>query len=1058
MKKLFNIWNALMPFYRLVLRKYFLHLLSFIALLTASPKLYSKGIEYNPKTVEMRTGREVRNIGHGKNQQILIDGTVTDENGQPLPGASILEKGTTNGTQSDFDGKFSIEVLDENATLVISYLGFSTQEIPLNGQITLSVALKEDAAGLEEVVVVGYGTQKKINVTGSVGDIGGEELTERPINNVANMLQGKLTGVRVNQGSGQPGKENTTIRIRGTGTLSGAGSNPLVIIDGIAGSLNDVDSENVESISVLKDAASAAIYGARAANGVIVVTTKTGKRGEIDITYHGNTAYHSATVLPDFINNSVEYMELWNSSSLRQGIPNLFTQDQINAYRNAPSGDPQHPNFNWLDYSIRSVPVYRHNLGISGGSEKTRFYANMGYYEQKGIVIGHNYKKYTGQLKFDTQISDHLSFGANITMAMGDRKEPWLTDDDFILLIYGSQPMLGPYLADGSGRYSHQAWPEKWTNRNPEFVANEGGNFFESMNIRANAFLNVDILPELRWQIRGAYDYTDTYNKFVNYPIEAYAFATGEYYSDGWPTFSGVRDRYERSKLPTFYTTLNYAKSFSGKHNFSVLAGFNQESYKWRYLEGSRRDFNFPQLVELDAGNTEGQTTSGSSNEWAIQSFFGRLTYDYKGKYLFEANGRYDGTSRIYRDNRWGFFPSLSSGWRVSQENFMKEWDWIDNLKVRASWGKLGNQNIGNYPYQDVLSTVNYPLGTNGLDQGLVQNGLTDKTLEWETTTSIDIGLDLSLGRGLFSMVFDWYKKDTEGILSEAQIPASVGLSAPTINYASMENKGIEVLLGHKNKVGELSYSISLNYSKNINEVTKVSAPNYGLRSIVEGHPINAYYMVEWDGIFQSQAEIDTAPEHPGEPKPGDLRFKDANGDGIINADDRVFADGANPDYVYGGNVELQWRNWDLSLFFQGVKGQKYYLTWWGFWPFTQGTAPTTDWRNAWTPENHSETMPALWNFSTYGDTPMSGTQNTFDLHDASYVRLKNLQVGYNFSQEICQKIKMKEIRLYLSGDNLITSTKLKHVDPERSGTGNSTRGSVYPQTKIFSMGVKLKL
>ena len=993
-----------------------------------------------------------------KAQQFKISGSVSDANGQPLPGANILEKGTTNGTQSDFDGNFSLEVASGNATLVVSYIGFKTQEILVNQQTNITVALQEDAAGLDEVVVVGYGTQKKINLTGAVANIDDEELTKRPINNIANMLQGKLTGVLINQGSGQPGKESTYIRIRGTGTFSGAGSNPLVIIDGIAGSLDNIDPENVESISVLKDAASASIYGARAANGVIVVTTKTGSTKGIDIDYHGSVSYHSATILPDFVNNSVEYMEMWNTAHQRQGIPNLFSQSQIDSYRNAPPNDPMHPNFNWLDYCIRTVPVYRHNLSVSGGNEKTHFYANLGYFDQEGIVIGHNYKKYTGQLNLDTKVTDKLTFGANISMAVGDRKEPWLTDSDFLLIVYGAQPMYSPYLADGSGRYSHNAWPEFWVNRNPEFVANEGGNFYDSKNIRVNAFLKYDFLPELTWEIKGSIDYSDSFNKFVNYPIEAYSFATGEYYSDGWPVFNGVSNRFEKSQLPTFYTTLNYAKEFSGGHNVSALVGYNEEEFHWRYLEGSRRAYNFPQLTEIDAGSSEGQGLGGTASEWAIQSYFGRLTYNYKERYLFEANARYDGTSRIVDKNRWGFFPSVSAGWRVSNETFMQDVDWVDNLKLRASWGELGNQNIGNYPYQDVLSISNYPL-SGGLDQGVIQTRLTDKNLKWEKTTSTDIGVDLSFGGGLFSMVFDWYKKDTEGILSETEIPWSVGLTPPIINFASMENKGIEILLGHKNKIGELSYSVDFNFSKNKNEVTKVKAPSYGRNSTVEGHTIGEYYMVEWDGIFQSQAEIDAAPTHPGNPKPGDLRFKDANGDGVINSDDRVFVDGVQPDFTYGGNISLQWKNWDMSVFFQGVEGQKYYLTWWGFWPFTQGTAPTKDWRNAWTPENPSQTMPALWTFSTYGYTPMSGTENTYNLKDASYMRIKNLQIGYNLPKEVCEKIRLKSARLYFSADNLFTFTKMKYVDPERLGTEWwSTRGSVYPQTKILSFGVKLKL
>ena len=494
------------------------------------------------------------------------------------------------------------------------------------------------------------------------------------------------------------------------------------------------------------------------------------------------------------------------------------------------------------------------------------------------------------------------------------------------------------------------------------------------------------------------------------------------------------------------------------------LLGTNQEYFFTRNLSGYRQDFNFPDLTELNAGGSKGQTTSGTASEWGIRSYFGRLTYDYKGKYLFEANARYDGTSRIYKDNRWGFFPSFSAGWRISDEQFMKSLSWMNNLKLRASWGQLGNQNIGNYPFQDVLSLTSYPMDAT-LSQGVIQSRLTDKNLRWEKTTSTDIGLDMTVANGLFSMVFDWYKKGTDGILSQAQIPASVGLDAPTVNYASMENKGVEFLLGHTNKIGEFTYSVNLNYSANRNVVTKVLAPSLGLNSTVVGQPLGSFYMVQWDGIFQSDAEIAAAPLHPGSPKPGDLRFKDVGGpnntgpDGKIDANDRVFVKGAQPDFTYGANINVKWHNWDISMFLQGVKGQKQYHTWWAYYPFTQGTPPTTDWRNAWTPENHSTTMPALWTFADYGYTPMSGTDNTFYLQDASYLRLKNLQIGYDLSKKICAKMKMKEVRLYFSGDNLLTFTKMKYVDPERvDDQWWSTRGSVYPQAKTLSFGIKVKL
>ena len=986
------------------------------------------------------------------NIQSEITGTVVDENGDLLPGVSIMIVGTTQGTQTDFDGKYSI-LASQGDTLVFSFVGMISQEQIIGEETTIDVVLITDTNVLDEVIVTGYTEVKKANLTGAVSTLDGEEMMERPVANTTSLLQGKMAGVRINQGSGQPGKENSFIRIRGTGTFSGAGSDPLVIVDGISGSLNDVNPESIESISVLKDAASAAIYGARAANGVIVVTTKNGKKGDLELSYHGNFGFQSAAIVPDFVTSSVEYMEMWNQAHLRQGIDNLFPQSDIDAYRNADPGDPKYPNFDWMDHSMNTAFVQRHTLNASGGSEKTNFFVNGTILDQPGVVIGHDYRSYSGQLKIETKVTDFITFGANVAYKSGKRKEPTFTDSDFILMIYGAQPMYSPYLADGSGRYTHNAWPEKWVNRNPEMIANEGGNYSSSEVLRINSFIKVDILPELTWLVKGAVEISNNFNKLHGYGVDSYSFSNNEYYSNGWPAFDGVRDSYSHTVLPTFFSTLAYNKTFSEAHNFSALVGYNQENYENRWAQASRKDFNFSYIDQINGGGTERQTTGGSASEWAIQSFFGRIAYDYKGKYLFEANARYDGTSRITEDNRWGFFPSFSVGWRLSDEDFMGDVDWVDDLKLRASWGQLGNQNIGNYPYQDVLTIVNYPRGSS-LDQGVIETKLTDKNLEWETTTSTDIGLDMNLWNSLIYLTFDWYKKDTEGILASQQIQSSVGLNPPIVNYSSMENKGIEIQAGHRNTIGDFTYSVDLNFAKNKNKVTKVLSDPFDR---IVGRPVGEYFIVEWDGIFNSQAEIDAAPTHPYTPKPGDIRLKDANGDGEIDSDDRVFVSGAHPDFTYGATFNLRWKNFDMSLFFQGVEGQKRYVDWWGFYPFTQGTAPTTNWRNAWTPENQSQTTPALWTFSTYNYAPNT-YRSTHYLHDASYLRLKNLQIGYNFPKEVIQKVKLDDLRVYFSGDNLITWTQMPNVDPERLGTQWwSNRGSVYPQTKIVSFGVKFK-
>lgn len=482
------------------------------------------------------------------------------------------------------------------------------------------------------------------------------------------------------------------------------------------------------------------------------------------------------------------------------------------------------------------------------------------------------------------------------------------------------------------------------------------------------------------------------------------------------------------------------------------MGGYSQEKNSFRYLDGKKISFPSDAFTELKPGSSEGQSVTGNLEEWAMRSWFGRINYDYHGKYLLEANLRYDGTSRIYKDNRLGAFPSFSGGWRISQENFMKDYNWLDNLKLRASWGKLGNQNIGLYPYQDVYDTsYNYSYD-NSVEQGVALTRLTDKNLKWETTKVIDIGVDASFKRGLFSVAFDWYNKTTDDILYQIEIPASIGLAPPTTNYAKMRNKGFEIELGHLYKIKEFTYSVNFNLSRNRNEVLRISSPTYGTTTIQEGLPWKSYYLVEWTGIFQSEEEINNAPRHPYGPQPGDLKFKDQNNDNVIDEKDCVVVDGAHPKFYYGGSVNLQWKNFDLNAFFQGVQGQKFFVNEYGADPFIQGIAPTKDfWKNSWTPENQSNTYPAMY---AHGYGPVTGTPSTYHLQNASYCRLKNLTIGYTVPRALCSKIGMKNIRVYFSGDNLATITKYPYADPERTGSGMFVS---YPQLRSFTFGLNVQ-
>ena len=996
-------------------------------------------------------------------QQATITGQVTDENGGVLPGVTVIVKGTTQGTVTDADGSYSLSNVSPDATLIFSFVGMRSQEIEVGNQTTINVTMQVDAIGIEEVVAIGYGTQKKANLTGSVASVGGVELNKRTTPNVENLLQGKVAGLQITQSGGTPGGDNAEMRIRGLGTFSSAGSNPLVLIDGVQGNMTDLDPNNIESVSVLKDAASAAIYGARAANGVILITTKRGNNQPVTVEYNVTFEAQNATKLPDLVTNSADYMELWNEANERNGQPHYFSQDEIDAYRQHEGmNDPRYPNFDWVDYMFKTAFVHNHHLSVSGGNEKTSFNLALGYLDQGGIVPLYDFKRYNIRLSIDSKITNWLKVGGNVQTLKKDRVQDVqgaFVEAYFIMHCYAPGPNYTPTmtLPDGStgyvARYSNNI--AEWTVRNPMAILAQGSNTTSDYVAIPQMYAEVNLTKDLTWYTKGAANFDYSFNKNHEHAVDNYYFNDGSYAHNGAVWHLGVRDNMNTSFMTTLYSTLNYSKVFNEDHNLNALVGYNQETAYYRSLGGTRKYFPLNSLKELNAGSPLEQTTSGTASEWAIQSLFGRITYDYKSKYLLEVNARYDGTSRIAPDTRWGFFPSVSAGWRISEESFMNDISWLDNLKFRGSWGQLGNQNVGTYPYQDVLSTTQYAFGSQ--ETGVYPSRLVDKTLQWETTSVTDIGLDASVKNGLFTITADWFNKVTDDILYSVPVPASVGLSSPTVNGGKMKNTGWEFELGHNNKIGEVSYNVSFNLSTYKNEVLSIVRPSYGRTIIEEGLPYNSWYLTEWIGIFQTQEEIDNGPVHPYDPKPGDLKFKDQNNDGVINSEDRKVFDGAFPDFYYGGSINLSWKNIDVSAFFQGVHGFKNYVMNWGLSPFTQGSPPTKELaENRWTGPGSTNEYPAIYRggqWSSY--RPVEGTASTFHLEDASYLRLKNLRIGYTIPTATIQRIGLKYAQVYFSGDNLVTFTQYPGADPERTSSGHF---SVYPQLRTLALGLKIKL
>lgn len=993
-------------------------------------------------------------------QSEIIQGTVSDATG-PLPGVSVKVQGATTGVSTDVSGNYRIQA-DPNNVLVFTSIGYKTQTIKVNNQKTINVMMLAELKSLEEVIVVGYGTQRKVNVTGAVSSVSGSELVKRPITNPAAMIQGTMPGVQITQGTGEPGNENVSIRVRGAGTFSGAGSDPLVLIDGVEGRLGDLNPNNIESISVLKDAASASIYGSRAANGVILVTTKKGTDGKLRIEYDGNYALYKPTKLFDLITNSAEYMELFNEARINSGLtqPNgLYTQEQIDLYRNA-TDKTLYPNTDWLGLIFQTAPTQNHNLTFSGGRNATTYNASIGYVNQEGIMKGFNYEKYNARLNLSSQINNKIKFGSNIALKAGKRFAPVFGSEDMFLSAMAQAPTYGPYLADGSGHYTYKAYDLEYNNKNPIALLDDKINRnTDDYSVNTQGWFEVQLLKSLTWYTKGAIN--ASFNKYKDFrpPLQLYNFRTNAFMTK-LDLGGGLEVQDEQNIYSNLFTHLTWDKKL-GEHTLKAQAGFSTEKNTYENLRASRKNFFTDELRELDAGAASIQYANGTQTNWSLMSFFGRLNYNYKERYLLEGNFRYDGSSRLTPGSRWGIFPSFSAGWRITEEPFVKKLNltWLDNFKLRGSYGELGNQNIPLYPFQAILQfTGNYSFDDANLSTGVAQTELNNPNLRWETTTIGDVGLDMTVLGGL-NITADWYKKRTTDILRPTQLTGVVGLSAPYINNGTLDNTGIELGLTYSNSMNNglfkgLNYRIGGNLEHYENKLVKFGQREIdGYRIREEGQEYNAYYTLEQIGIFQTAAEVQNSPKQfTDNTLPGDLKYKDQNGDGVVNDDDKVIMSGNYPGLNYAFNLSANWKGFDLSAMMQGVNNVKYFVSEWGTIPFVQGAPPTTDWRNRWTEQNPSATMPRI--YWGWGAPPKIRRASSYYLQDASYLRLKNLTLGYNLPAKLLKGISADGVRIFFSGDNLVTITKYKGLDPERGGSGNFVQ---YPQNKIYSFGLNVK-
>lgn len=989
----------------------------------------------------------------------ICKGLVKDATGESVIGASVVVKGTTNGTITDFDGNFSLDGIKKGDVIVISYVGYQTQEIKWNGS-PLNVILKEDSKTLSEVVVVGYGTQKKANLSGSVAMVDSKELENRPIQNVSSGLQGLMPGVAITGTNGAPGQDAGKIRVRGIGTLNEAG--PYILVDGIeTGTLSAVDPNDIESISVLKDAASAAIYGSKAANGVVLITTKRGKTGQTKISYSGYLSFQNATNMIERM-GSYEYASLLNQALEAEGMSKRFNDTELQKFKDG--NDPLYPDTDWYDLAYKTGVQHRHNVNINGGSENVKYMASLGYLNQTGILPNAGREQFNARTNLDMKINKRLSARMNLSFIKNDYSDASSayyggSSDQIIRQLNLIAPWIVARYDDGTWGTISDGSPIAWLDSGMKVNR-------DNYNFSGMAAVDYEIFDGLKLTLQGAYiNNLQNYNYFQKYI---------KYNENKESDPSQLDERFYKWDRTNYDALLNYNKNF-GKHNIKGLLGWHTEKYNYKYQKAVRKKFPNNELTDMNAGDASTQSNEGYTAELAMISWFARINYDFAGKYLLEANIRADASSRFAEGHRWGYFPSFSGAWRISEEAFMESAkdSWLSGLKIRASWGQLGNQDAlsgSDNDYYPALNTYNldskYAFG-GSLNSGYYQRKYRLETISWEKASTWGVGVDFTLFNKLNGSL-DYYNRKTTGIIMDVTVPKEFALDAYKDNVGSMRNSGIEINLSYNTKIGQVDFGIAGNFSYNKNEILDLGGgdPNkyldatdgYSQRNKV-GEAMNSYYIYRADGFFNSQEEADAYTAKYGNPfgktfKAGDLRYVDTNKDGKLTADDREYCGSSDPKIIYGFNINAGWKGIDLSLMFNGAAGVKRLFDGYEVYGNFSGDAahPATIWRDAWTPDNHDASMPRIF-YDTNSASSSRSVQSDFWLQDTSYLRLKNLQLGYTLPKGWLNSVGVENIRIYYSVENLLTFDKMKiNIDPEST----SQRLSSYPLLRTHAFGVNV--
>lgn len=978
-------------------------------------------------------------------QTIKVTGKVMSSEGKPLGLVTVSVKETGEATVSNTEGLFDLNA-KSSSILQFSTVGYKSLEVIASSKLML-VTLELQTESLDQVVVVGYSRQKKVNLTGAVSVISGADLAKRPVFNTTVALQGAMPGVTVSQFNGIPGSD-AQIRIRGIGTLGD--NNPLVLIDGVVANFGDIDPNNIESISVLKDAASASIYGSRAAAGVILIASKRGKAGLMKVNYDGFYGFQQPVDKPKYL-DAVGFMQMYNEGLTNEGGAPRFTDTYINDYLSNNAKDPDHfPNTDWQKATFTNALQQQQNITLSGGTDRIRLLAGLNYMDQNGIVNNSGFKRYSLRLNADYKASEKLSFQFDINLRRENTQSPSVGYGELFRQVYRIPPIYAAKYSDGS-------WGPGWEGGNPLAYSYAGGvNSTTGNTALLNLQANYTPIKGLNFNFNYAPKFYSDYVSnnlqkidYLNFDTKAVLFNN--------PNKTALSNGHTNNLTNYLKAQANYTKSFNWLE-LSALAGAEQTDNRNQSFSASRELTLFPDLVQLNAYPSLNQNVSGDATSWALRSYFGRVNFVAASKYLLEINARYDGSSRFAEDfKRYGFFPSFSAGWIISKEKFLSEVKWLNLLKVRASWGALGNQNIGNYPYISSF-TLAQGVFNNNIVSTAAQTVVANKEITWESTKIFNYGFNAAFLRNKFNVEFDYYIKNTDDILLTLPIPLTVGLGAGVQNAGKVENKGWDLQVSYNDRIGkDFTFGITGVLSDVKNKVIDLKGTGpyiSGFQITKVGEEIGALYGLQAQGLFQTQAEVQAGATQFGSVKPGDIRYVDQNKDGVINANDRVIIGSRIPRYTYSANFLLEYKGFDLTLFFQGVgkyNGLQIQEAAWAF--FNAGSVRDIHldrWSTTKTAEQNAK--------ATYPRFFIAQTNNTqtssYWVDDASFIKLKTMMLGYSLPLSVLKKTPFSVFKVYVSGQNVFSWDKVPGYDPE-APLGNPYN---YPQVASFVAGVRISL